>query len=216
MTELQTPDITTWKSKWGTKKFQLLLLLWLSGLFLCSLISPFLFHYVQEREGILLSDPVLNFLPFYDLSLIIFIILYFFITISIVYLIMHPADLLLGLQAYLWLTIFRFVTLILFPLDAPMGIIELRDPIVDQFFYQRSVTKDLFFSGHTSAMFLLSLLVKNRILQPVLFGVTLIIAIMLLIQHAHYFIDIIAAPFFAWAAYTLAKKISERFGYRNI
>jgi len=92
-------------------------------------------------------------------------------------------------------------------LNPPPNIIELIDPFVQYLFYQQSVTKDLFFSGHTSLLILLAFVIPSPSCRLVLFVGAGIVACMLLIQHAHYTVDIIVAPFFSWLALTLSRKI---------
>ena len=98
----------------------------------------------------------------------------------------------------------------IFPLEPPRGIILLKDPF---FFYvvkpSDMITKDLFFSGHTTTMVLFTLMVENKWLKRVFFVCMLIVPVLILIQHVHYTIDVVLAPFFTYYAYRIAfiKKI---------
>ena len=181
----------------------------ISGLLIgvCAFIAPILFQFIQEREGPTLNDYLLHWLPVYDLSVWIFTLIYILIVLSVISLLQNPDLFLKALQAYIILTIFRFITMLLVPLNPPLNILELHDPLVQQFFYHQSITKDLFFSGHTSILVLLALSVSNNRLKFVLFSGALIVAVMLLLQHAHYTVDIVLAPVFSWIAFVLAKKI---------
>lgn len=174
-------------------------------LIICALVAPHLFKYIENREGIVLIDPVLDLLTPADLSNLIFILLYIFIAAGTFLLLIYPEKLLLGLKAYLLITVMRFITLLLVPLNPPPGILELHDPFVDNLFYRQSITKDLFFSGHTGIMALFFFLHTDlRRMRKVFAGSALLIGLLLLIQHAHYTIDVLAAPGFAWAAHRLA------------
>lgn len=65
----------------------------------------------------------------------------------------------------------------------------------------------MFFSGHTSTLVLLSLaLEKNREKVLTMTG-AVIVGILLLVQHVHYTLDVIAAPFFTWAGFFLGQKL---------
>lgn len=98
----------------------------------------------------------------------------------------------------------------LVPLDPPIGIIPLRDPFVEGFFYDDKVlVKDLFFSGHTSNMVLLTLFMDIKWLKNILILASIIVGYLLLVQHVHYAIDVFAAPFFAYLAYRLSTKWSK-------
>ena len=90
----------------------------------------------------------------------------------------------------------------LFPLEPPINMISLQDPVV-QFFGGMTSTpnKDLLFSGHTATMFLLYLNVSGRLMRRVLLGGTFAVAAGLLVQHVHYTVDVLVAFFIAYAAY---------------
>jgi hypothetical protein len=201
------PILQCWRSALQVKSFRHKFLI--SGILLgvCALLAPALFQYIQQREGPTLNDYLLSWLPAYDLSYLTFALLYVLIALGVLSLLHNPHLFLKAVQAYAILTIMRFITLLLIPLNPPLNILELNDPVVEQFFYQQSITKDLFFSGHTSILVLLALSVSHRQLKLVLFSGASMVALMLLIQHAHYTVDVVVAPFFSWLAVALARKI---------
>ena len=121
------------------------------------------FHYLrvwQERQGVQINDIVLNQLPPHDFSLPIFILEYstlllvFFITIQ------HPDRLVKGLQMFALVVFARTLCIYFFPLEPPREMVRLDDPFATFFLHSQStfVSKDLFFSGHISALTLLMLL----------------------------------------------------------
>jgi hypothetical protein len=199
--------ITPWRSALQDKRFRIKILITGLLLALCAYIAPLFFNYIQQREGLVLNDYLLNRLPAYDLSVWTFVLLYILILSAVIWLAFNPRLFLLALQAYVILTVLRFITIFIVPLDPPVQLVELIDPFVQRYLYQQSVTKDLFFSGHTSLLVLLALVVPAGRFRLVLLAGTLVVATMLLIQHAHYTIDVLVAPFFSWLALTLAKKI---------
>jgi len=176
-------------------------------------IAPHLFNYIQERRGIAMPDPLLDYLPVYDVSRGIFLVMHFCMLISLFFLVSRPEWLLQTFVAFGLLFIFRFITLYLTPLDEPQNLLVLRDPFIDRFFYQQPITRDLFFSGHTSVLILFGLCTPHPFLRKVIFTGAVIVGCLLLVHHAHYTIDVIAAPFGAWAGYRVAKIILKRFGY---
>lgn len=104
----------------------------------------------------------------------------------------------------------RCMVMYLVPLDPPIGIIPLRDPFVEGAFYDNKVlVKDLFFSGHTSNMVLLTLFMDIKWLKIILAFASAAVGYLLMVQHVHYAIDILAAPFFAYMAYKIAIKIAD-------
>ncbi len=198
---------TRWRSALQVKSFRIKIIIAGTLLGLCAFTAPILFQFIQEREGLILNDYLLNRLPAHELSAWIFILLYILIFSGIFSLLLSPYRFLLALQAYIILTILRFATILLVPLEPPLHILELHDPFVQHLFYQQSVTKDLFFSGHTSILVMLAFAVESPRLRVALFTGAFVVASMLVLQHTHYTIDIVAAPFFAWLAVFLAKKI---------
>ena len=106
--------------------------------------------------------------------------------------------------------IIRCIVMYLVPLEPPIGIIPLRDPFVEGAFYDNKVlVKDLFFSGHTSNMVLLTLFMDIKWLKIILAFAATTVGYLVLVQHVHYTIDVIAAPFFAYLAYRIATKIAD-------
>lgn len=179
------------------------------ALLVCAWVSSTIFQHIQSRQGIHLHDPVLAVLPSVDLSVWIFSILYLLIVLSVLALLTDPNKFLITLQAYVLLTLLRFNTLEFVPLEPPADMIILRDPFVEYFFYQQTITKDLFFSGHTSILVLLGLAVPFRSLKTVVLAGSVVIALMLLLQHAHYTVDVLAAPVFAALAFFSVSKLQD-------
>jgi hypothetical protein len=202
------PVVTVWREALNSKRFRIHLFLSVFFLLVCAFTAPILFQFIQKRQGFILNDYLLDWLPAFDLSLWTFVLLYFLIFLGVLSLLTHPHQFLITLQAYILLTVFRFLTILLVPLEPPKNIIELIDPFVQHLFYQQSVTKDLFFSGHTSLLVLLTLAVPSSKIRIVLFTGTFLIASMLLIQHAHYTVDVVLAPLFSWMAFVTVKKFS--------
>ena len=179
-------------------------------LILCAFLAPVLFQFIQQRPGILLDDYLLARLPTVDLSLWIFLLLYAFIFWGILSLAKEPDRFLLALQAYVLLTVLRFITLLLTPLEPPAAMAILIDPFVQRLFYQETITKDLFFSGHTSLLVLFTLTLPHGITRKIFFAASIAIAAMLLLQHAHYTVDVVLAPVFAWIAIKGVRLILKR------
>lgn len=199
-----------WRIALQGKSFKIKLIIAIILLLCCAWLAPIVFQYAEQRKGVILSDFILEWLTATDLSLIIFIVMDTLLIISIVALLTRPHNFLIVLQAYVLLTIVRFVTIFLVPLDAPEGLVLLHDPITDHFFYQgRVITKDLFFSGHTSILMLMAFGLPFPRLKFVLFMGGAAVGIMLLIQHAHYTIDVLAAPVFAWLAVFVSGKLHQ-------
>ncbi|QNE40914.1 hypothetical protein F1C16_15750 [Hymenobacter sp. NBH84] len=199
----------TWSAVRYHPAFRLRLLVVVLLLLGISYALPFFFAFIQARPGTVLPDPLLDALPARDVSAPTFEVIYLSIAVALVYLLPRPTLLLRALWAYALLHLLRITTLWLFPLEAPAHLLVLHDPVVERFFYASPtpITKDLFFSGHTATLALLSLAVGRGRLRQVLAVLTVVVATLVLIQHAHYTYDVLAAVPFAFGCYYLAGKV---------
>lgn len=165
------------------------------------------FEYIEKRNGIVLNDWVLDQIPVHNVSLPVFIFIWGVALLAIIRCIKNPQMLLLILWTYLLVSVSRILCIWVVPLNAPPHLIPLVDPLTNFFYGKQYITKDLFYSGHTSSVFIVFLcLTKRRDKVFALFSV-ICIAILLLMQHVHYTIDILAAPFATYLCYWLAKRI---------
>ena len=175
------------------------------------LLYIFLFKYcrvvmmgLEARQGTQVNDYFLQLLPSYDCSLVTFLFTYAALATFVLSAISFPKIFTVWLQAYCLLIVMRTIAIYLVPLEPPIGMILLEDPVTILFMSRPGggyIVKDLFFSGHVSAIVLFYLVSKNLWVKKILLWIALIVSALLLIQHVHYTIDIIAAPFFAFVAY---------------
>lgn len=179
----------------------------------------FLFKYcriivsnLEVRHGKLLSDWLLNHLPPTDLSMLTFSLTYIALITFILSTILHPKIFVVALQAYCLLIIMRTISIYLVPLEPPIGMILLRDPVTIIFMSTPSggyIVKDLFFSGHVSTVVLFFIVAVNKHVKTLLLVLAFLIATFILLQHVHYTIDIIAAPFFSFLAFKLSVLMNQ-------
>jgi uncharacterized membrane protein YccC len=140
-----------------------------------------------------------------NFSWYIFPLIYSVIAICLINASFYPELLLRGLQAYGVLMIIRIFILFVLPLEPERSLIPLEDPFIGKLFYSgKLITKDLFFSGHVSTMFLMILINPVRHLRPYLIVATVLVASFILIQHVHYTVDVMAAPVFAWLSFRIS------------
>jgi hypothetical protein len=190
-----------WKSTL-TPHFMLVIVLIVILVSILLATLPSYFSYIQDRKGILIADKLLSILPSADLSWIIFPIVQLSLLIGIAHLLHYPEVLITGIGAYILLMLLRMLTIYLLPLEPPQGLVLLNDPVNEALFYgHRVVTKDLFFSGHVSTICILFLTAQNKKLKKLFFSLILVLATMILVQHVHYSIDVLAAPLFTWICY---------------
>lgn len=168
-------------------------------------ILPGFFRSLETREGVVLNDFILTHLPAYDVSVPIFAIIWGMGILMMVRAFYKPAI----CSTYIWTLIFvciaRFITLTLVKLDPPAGLIPLVDPLTGYFYGHASITKDLFFSGHTSTMVLIFLNLEKRTDKIIAFIAALAVMFLLLIQHIHYTMDVLVAPFIVYFFYKFAR-----------
>ncbi len=162
----------------------------------------------EHRSGIFFNEPLKDFiLPVLDLTWTIFTLTYVNIAIAILIFLKFPFDFLKLLQAYNLLLIFRFLSISIFPLEPPADMIPMKDPIIETIAaHDGFIYKDLFFSGHTATLFLVGLMLKNKLLKFYFYAVTCIVAFMLVKQQVHYSVDVLAAPVFAYICYYITEK----------
>ena len=195
-----------WQDAWQSAGFRRKVI---TGLFFVAAILcafPFFFQTIEKRSGIELNDPILRWLPAHNVSLALFIIIWALCLLAIYRAARHPYIFLTFLWAYILLSLFRMLTITLVPLDPPAGLIGLVDPIGNFFYGKSYITKDLFFSGHTSTVFLLYLCLPGRRDKMIALAVTVLVAFLLLVQHVHYTLDVLGAFLFARIAYWVARK----------
>ena len=196
-----------WRRAWGRRGFRLRLGLVLTLLLALLPVLPGFYHWVQTRPGYPLADPLLDLLPVHDNSVLTFSLIYGAIVGSLAAAFRRPPLLARMLWCYYLLQLLRMATLTLLPLEPPTALLPLHDPVVDHLFQvQEPIVRDLFFSGHTATMMLLALASRGR-WRWVLGGLTVAVGLLVLVQRVHYSYDVLAAPFFAWAAWWLAGRI---------
>ncbi len=65
----------------------------------------------------------------------------------------RPRALVIGVQAYALLIVLRMVAMYVTALEPPSDMIALNDPLIETVLKGKLLTRDLFFSGHTSTVF---------------------------------------------------------------
>lgn len=157
--------------------------------------------WVESRKGIVLNDPLLYMFKPVDLSMLIFSITYLPVIAGVIYSARFPSLLTRIASAYSFLLLLRMLSLYLVPLDPPLSIIPLRDPLLELTVYEgRTNLKDLFFSGHTATHFLFFLLMPHKAWKMFFLVCSVLTGTLVLLQHVHYSVDVFAAPIFAWIA----------------
>ncbi|MBC3788228.1 phosphatase PAP2-related protein [Spirosoma utsteinense] len=206
-----SPDPTgdlAWRSAWRHPVFRWKLFLGLLGVgLLLATFTPF-FQSIERHTGPVLNDWLLDQLPPRDVSLGIFLTIWAAALLILFRARKSPAIFMLFIYGYILVSLARMLTINLFPLNPPTGLIPLVDPLSNAFYGKTYITKDLFFSGHTSSILLIFLSLRrwwDRLL--VLIG-SCLVGSLLLVQHVHYTIDVVGAFVLTYPLYWLGKRIA--------
>lgn len=201
-----------WRSKLNDGNYRARLLYTLLFFLIVLRMVTWYLIYNESREGAVLNDPVLNAFSPVDLNIPIFLLIYLSIIAGLTSLAYRPNWLLVALQTYSLTMIFRMVMMYVTPLEVPEGLIVLEDPIV--FFIGTggmTITKDLFFSGHTSTIFILFITAQNKKLKYILLAATILVGLFVMLQKVHYTVDVLVAPFVAYGAYRMVALLNRKY-----
>jgi len=197
-----------WINVWHRKAYRNSFVLGFIALGITIIFTFYFFDYIENTKGgVVMNDWLLRILPAKDVSIPIVL---FEISVILLFSIRsfpNPTIVITFLMAYLFVLISRDFTIGITQLRPPTGLIQLKDPIAAMIYRTTAVNRDLFYSGHISLLFLFYLCsVKKADKYFVLFAV-ISVGILLLIQHVHYTVDVVCAPFFAYSCYWLSKKV---------
>jgi len=182
-----------WKHTWGSHIQRAQIIIGSILVIAISCMLPSFFNFIQKRDGLLLNDWVLNAIPPHNVSWAIFSIIWGMGLYALWRGMEKPTIFITYMWTFIFVTILRVSTISLFPLDPPKGLITLTDPLTGVFYGESNITKDLFFSGHTSILYLCYLCFERKTDKLIALMATLAVACLLLVQHVHYTIDVIAA-----------------------
>jgi hypothetical protein len=177
----------------------------ISGLELNVASQTYLHNYISSGKTLpMLSDLILDNLPVINVSLIYDIVALIPIILSLVY-IFHKKDynripfflLMIGI-----FYIVRGVFIVLTPFGNP-PMFNGSDPLFHGF---ANYELGVYPSGHAGAVFLLLLLVNDRIYKWIIGTCLIIVIVTLFLAHGHYSIDILSGIFFSYAIRSYGEK----------
>jgi PAP2 superfamily C-terminal len=192
-----------WSNAWKIPSFKWKL--WAGMAIFAGILTflPFFFIHIESREGLYFEDFILNQIPAHNTSVAVFFLIWSSSLLLVFRMYKDPMMFLVALWAYNGVTLVRMACISLISLNPPAGLIPLADPITNQFYGTRYITHDLFFSGHTTTVFLVFLCLKRRTDRIYVLMASIVLGILLLVQHVHYTIDVLAAPVFTYIVYRL-------------
>ena len=196
-----------WKEAWSDHTFKVKIIA--GSIILLSIVigMPFFFAHIEQKHGMPINDRLLQLIPAIDVSIPTFIVIWSMIALVLVRGMQDPMLFMVFFCSFILQSLSRMLTITLLPLEAPAGLIPLKDPISSLFYGGSEVfiTKDLFYSGHTSLQFLIFLCLTKK--TDRIFGLiaTILVGCFVLIQHVHYTIDVLFAFVFTWMVYKMGK-----------
>ncbi len=195
---------STWKEALKNRSTRILTCSAIASVFLALIVIRTFLIFNESRVGFAFQDPFLSLFRARDITWIIFFTIHIFLIWG-VYLILHdPRKSIVWAHAYAIMVMFRVLGLYLLPLQPPLDMIFMHDPVVSTFTGTVTPVRDLFFSGHTATSFLLFLELRNTKWGWMFLAGSFCLGTCVLLQHVHYSIDVFAAPFFAYTSYKLS------------
>lgn len=198
-----------WVLSYRAPLFKQKMLLGWAILFSLTPVFPIFYQHIEAREGIAYTDSLLTLIPSVDVSIPIFMITWGMALFTLIRVVQNPNLLLTLLYGVIVVNVSRFITISLVPLNPPVGIIDIWDPITDLFYGAKYVTKDLFYSGHTATQFLFFLVLQKKSDKALALLTSLLMGCLVLVQHVHYTIDVVFAFPFTYLCYLLARRLAK-------
>lgn len=162
--------------------------------------------YASSITGTPSADIILDHIGPYDLS---FVYIWLYLAVSSLFILYpifcKPKKISSTIAIVSLFILVRSIFISLTHLELPAGAIN---PAFPWIFKYLSFKNDLFFSGHAGLPFLGFLIFKeNKKLRYFMLASSIILAITVLLMHAHYSIDVFAAYFITYGIYKIGERI---------
>ena len=196
---------TNWKNAGSTISNRLKLIVGSALMFVIITILPFFFNSIEKRNGVVLNDFILAAVPPHNVSVAIFVIIWGMGLLILYRAVFKPDIYLHYVWALIVVCLVRMMTISFVALNPPAGLIPLTDPLTGIFYGESSITKDLFFSGHIATLTLIYLCLEKKTDKAFGLVAIIVVACLLVVQHIHYTVDIVASPIITYACFRLTR-----------
>lgn len=198
---------TKYKEYFTNKKFILSTILSFIFLFVALIINFYAGTYATKNASNSVTDIILSNIRVYDVDGFFVYGSFIFATIIALIFLYRPNKIPYMLKSIALFTIIRaiFITL------THLGPSPLQTVIQSDILSKMSFGGDLFFSGHTGLPFLLALIFwHNKLLRYIFILFSLMFAIVVLLAHLHYSIDVLAAFFITYTIFHISEYIFKK------
>lgn len=193
--------MTTWKNVRSDRQLLVRFAVATIGLAVALVAYTQFLTRIEQRQGVAFLDPLHVLFAPVDLTWVTFSMVYGAVLGAGIVLLREPLALLWAMQAYTMHALLRMMMMWALPLDPPVTMIPLIDPVVSAVTSGGApLTRDLFYSGHVGTLVVLSMVVPQRWARRALAILTTLVGIAVILQHVHYTVDVLVAPFVATIA----------------
>ena len=192
------------------------LISFLGGLLLLgvSLVTQFFINgYVNNLPSAPVTDLILSNIRVYNVGGIFVYGSVLLLFVGLFVGLKEPKCLPFAMKSVALFTLIRAVFVILTHISAFPTQVVIDSPMFDgKFFYGIFTGNDLFFSGHTGLPFLLALIFwdQNRTTRTIFLGFSALFAIVVLLGHIHYSIDVFSAFFITYGIFHICKFLFKK------
>ena len=198
--------IVMYKSFFADKKAVWLavvaIILFAAGVF----INFYAGRYANISQSNSVTDIILSNIRAFDVDMLFVYATFVWLLTIVIYIFSKPFQFPFLVKAISLFIIIRCGFIVLTHIAAFPTVITMDKTITFyNFFNHFSFTGDLFFSGHTWLPFLLALIFwKNKILRYITLGISIFFAVIVLLGHYHYSIDVLSAFFISYGIYHIS------------
>ena len=180
-----------------------------TGLFMQFLVTG----YVNTLPSAPVTDLILSNIRVYDVESVFIYGSFLLLFVGIFVALRRPNYIPFMTKSVALFTLIRSLFVILTHITSFPTRIAIESPIFNhQFFTGIFTGNDLFFSGHTGLPFLLALMfwAENKTTRTTFLGFSILFAIVVLLGHIHYSIDVLSAFFITYGIFQICKILFKK------